>query len=102
MTPCVTGLIMSAMALSLVISDVLYNNIHYVATHTILGGLSSILFFKLCDYGYEYVNWVLLLLIFVFILISYISNIDSVQNDLSSVSECGVCNTPRNTCGCLE
>jgi hypothetical protein len=93
---------MSAIALSLVISDVLYNNIDYVAIHAILGGLTSILFFKLCNYGYEYVNWVLLLLMFVFILISFISKMASIQNEDSTVSECNTCNKPINTCGCSE
>jgi len=102
MPPCISGLLMSAIALSLVISDVFYNKINYVAIHAILGALTSILFFKLCNYGYEYVNWVLLLLMFVFILISFILNRSSIQNDDSAVSECNTCNKPRITCGCSE
>lgn len=93
---------MSAIALSLVISDVLYHNIDYVAIHAILGGLTSILFFKLCNYGYEYVNWVLLLLMFVFTLISFIWNSQPLQDNIPVISECSACNKPRNTCGCSE
>lgn len=67
-----SGIIMSAMALSLVVTDVYQGRINYVAQHTILGGAISILFFTLCNYGYEFLNWVALGIIPVYVIISWI------------------------------
>jgi len=88
---------MSALALSLVIIDAHTNRINYVAEHAILGGIASILFFQMCNYGFELVNWVLLSIIPIFIILVWLfSDDENTDEDY----ECDNCRKPKKTCGC--
>ncbi len=99
MSMCASGILMSAFTLALVLTDVYNDRINYVAEHAILGGIVSVLFFTMCSYGYEIVNWVLLSIIPIFIFLKWIfsSREESTEDD-----ECGECTKPKKTCGCSE
>ena len=89
---------MSALALALVITDVYNDRINYVAEHAILGGIVCILFFTMCSYGFEIVNWVLLAAIPIFIFIKWIFTSESSDED----TECNECAKPKKRCGCSD
>ena len=97
MSWCTSGLLMSALGLGLVLTDVYNGEINYVAEHAILGGIVSILFFKMCNYGYEILNWVLLSLVPIYILLKWMfsTNISNKEDE-----ECDECSKPKKTCGC--
>ena len=100
MSVCASGLLMSALALALVLTDVYNDRINYVAEHAILGGIVSVLFFTMCSYGYEIVNWVLLSIIPIFIFLKWIFS--SKEEATDEDDECNECIKPRKTCGCSE
>lgn len=80
MSLCISGITMSALIAGLVIMDAYTLNDEHIPTHLILGGLLIALFFALCRYGYEMVNWVLLLLIPSYLLLSFIFSISFTTN----------------------
>lgn len=98
MVPCASGLLMSALALALVITDVYNDRINYVAEHAILGGIVSILFFTMCSYGCEIVNWVLLAAIPIIILVKWSFSTEIADED----NECDECKKSKKTCGCSD
>ena len=69
MSLCASGILMSALSLGLILADIYNDRINYITEHAILGGIVSILFFTMCSYGYEIVNWVLLSIIPIFYLL---------------------------------
>lgn len=109
MSMCFSGILISAMTGALVLSDIIYSNTDRIPAHLILGGIVSLLFFALCQRGYEMINWGLLLLIPMYMIISsllvYILNIkfSSPQRESDDdYDNCNVCRKPRRKCGCTK
>jgi accessory gene regulator protein AgrB len=90
---------MSAIALSIVITDIYRSRIDLVTKHTILGGIISILFFTLCDYGYEYVNWCVLALMCVIIFVSVLFGMRIPLVNEADI-QCSTCRKPQSICDC--
>ena len=99
MVPCASGILMSALTLALILTDVYNGRINYVAEHAILGGIVSVLFFTMCNYGFEIVNWVLLSIIPFYILLKWLFS-SKQEEVISEDDECDMCKTPKKTCGC--
>ena len=95
---CASGILMSALTLGLILADIYHDRINYIAEHAILGGIVSVLFFTLCSYGYEIVNWVLLGSVFLFVFFMWAFSSKEEATD----DECGECTKPKRTCGCSE
>ena len=89
---------MSALGLGLILADIYHDRINYISEHAILGGIVSVLFFTMCSYGYEIINWVLLGSVFLFIFFKWLFSSRREDDD----DECDVCRKPKKTCGCPE
>jgi len=58
MALCPSAILMSALSLTIVLIDI-YNGKHsYILIHSVLGTILSFLFFVLCNYGFETINWI--------------------------------------------
>ena len=89
---------MSALALGLILADIYHDRINYIAEHAILGGIVSILFFTMCNYGFEIVNWVLLSIIPLYIFLKWIFS--EARSYDSDDDDCDMCKKPKKRCGC--
>jgi len=97
MSLCISGITMAALIAGLVLTDAYTLNHEHIPTHLILGGLLIALFFALCRYGYEMVNWILLLLIPLYLFLSFIFSISFTTNTNTNTNRChNKCNR-RNT-----
>jgi len=94
MSLCPSGLLMSALSLTIVLFDLYHHRMDYVFIHSILGLIICILFFTMCNYGLEMVNWILLGFIPGYILLSWLfSKRDSYEED-----QCESCKAPSDSC----
>jgi len=98
---CPSGILVSALALSLILADIYHSRINYIAEHTILGGAMCILFFTMCNYGYEMINWFVLAVIPIYIFLRWFFSEPSSENENEN-EECDMCRKPKKTCGCPE
>ena len=89
---------MSALSLALILADIYNDRVNYIIEHAILGGIVSILFFTMCSYGYEIINWVLLAAVPILIFFKWLFS--SKSSDTEEDNECDVCRTPKKRCGC--
>jgi hypothetical protein len=69
---CASGLLVSALILIVILNDIISNRIDYIPEHFFLGTIICVLFFTLCNYGLEQVNWVFLVLIPVIFFVKWI------------------------------
>lgn len=102
MSLCPSGILLSALGLSLILADVYHSRINHVAEHAILGGAMCILFFTMCNYGYEMINWCALAVIPVYLLLRWIVSDPSTSDYQDEDNECDTCRNPKKTCGCSE
>jgi hypothetical protein len=100
MFPCASGLLLSALSLSLVLADLYHGRINYIPEHAVLGGILCILFFTMCHYGYEMINWIVLLIIPIYVFVSWVFTISSFTTYKDEDNECEQCSKPVKTCGC--
>lgn len=104
MSLCKSGLLIGALSVGLAITDVYHGRINYAGEHLVLGGIVTVLFFALCHYGYEMVNWGLLLVVPVYIVLSLIASFfqgKRLENqDNNEDDECEICEKPNKSCGC--
>jgi len=103
MSMCASGILVAALTFCFIVMDLNYNRMNYFIEHLILGGTVTFLFFSMCGYGYEMVNWGLLSLVPIYILVRLIY-IMWFQNeeDSNEDDECCACKKRRKTCGCPE
>lgn len=99
MSLCASGILVSALSLGLILADIYHDRINYITEHAILGGIVSILFFTMCSYGYEIINWIVLAIIPIFIFFNWLFSKKSESNEDDN---CGVCEKPKKKCGCDE
>jgi branched-subunit amino acid ABC-type transport system permease component len=104
MSLCKSGLLIGALSVGLAITDIYHGRINYAAEHLVLGGIVTVLFFALCHYGYEMVNWGLLLIVPVYILLTYVAAFfknRQVENKVEREDdECETCHVSKKSCGC--
>lgn len=96
---CASGILMSALTLALILADIYNDRINYIAEHAILGGIVSILFFTMCSYGFEVINWVILAIIPITIFFKWLFSESSKSDDEDG---CGDCEKPKKKCECPE
>ena len=94
MPVCITSLIMSALTITIFLNDVWRDNTDNTLTHVFLGLLTTMLFYGLCGYGYEMINWICLAVIAILLLISGI--LAYINNDSN------ICKEPVSTCCCKK
>jgi hypothetical protein len=99
MSLCASGILVSALSLGLILADIYNDRIDYITEHAILGGIVSILFFTMCNYGYEIINWIVLGSIPILIFFKWLFSSRKEDNE---EDECGECAKPKKTCGCHE
>lgn len=95
MSLCPSGLLMSALSLTIIIFDIYNKQYNYIFIHSILGCIISILFFTMCNYGLEMINWIILGVIPVYILFTWIFKKQKyIQDDFSERDSCEACKEP--------
>ena len=92
MIVCRTSLIMGALTFSVFLNDVWRGN--PILIHIFLGLITTMLFYGLCGYGYEMINWVCLSAIVLLLVISGILEYNR--------KDCNVCKKTVNTCCCKK
>ena len=104
MYPCASGLLMAALTLGLVLVDFYNLRIGYAGQHALLGGIISILFFAMCNYGLEMINWIVILVIPVYVLLRlmFASKESEDSQEHQEDEECNECQSPKKACGCSE
>lgn len=91
---------MSALGLGLILADIYNDRINYITEHAILGGIISVLFFTMCNYGYEIINWFLLASVVLVIFFKWLFT--PTRNSTDEDDGCNRCDKPKKTCGCPD
>jgi len=113
MSLCSSGLVMAAFTTGLILSDILYSRSYRVIPHLFLGGITTALFFALCQNGYEMVNWVILAVIPFYMFVSWaftemkyglheLKEYAGEERQEHEERECDVCKQPPHRCGCMR
>jgi cadmium resistance protein CadD (predicted permease) len=103
MSLCASGILVAALTFCFLLMDLSYGQLNYFIEHLLLGGGVTLLFFSMCSYGYEMVNWGLLSLMPIYIILRLIYIIwFQDEEDSSEDDECCACKKRRKTCGCPE
>jgi len=99
MAMCASGLLVSALVLIVILNDIFSNKMYYVVQHFFLGAITCGLFFTLCNYGLEQINWIFLALIPVTIFIKWVYTPPRgfCPEDFD---DCEVCQAPKKKCIC--
>ena len=97
MALCASGLLISAVVLIVILNDIVSNRIDYIPEHFFLGSITCVLFFTLCNYGLEQVNWAFLVLIPVIFFIKWLYT-PPTSTSSSNYHECDMCDMPENSC----
>jgi len=85
---------MGALTISLFLNDIWRGNLEDIPIHIFLGLVITILFYAICGYGYEIVNWALLAIIAFVLVFSGIS--------FATQSSCNICGQRIKSCGCIR
>lgn len=106
---------MAAFTTGLILSDILFSRSYRVIPHLFLGGITTALFFALCQNGYEIVNWTILAVIPVYMFLSWALREmkygvhelgDHMREEREEheerEEECEVCKQPPRRCGCMR
>ena len=88
MQPCASGILMAALTLGLVLVDFYNFRLGYAGEHALLGGIISILFFGMCNYGLEMINWIVLAIIPVYIFIKWYFSSPNESEEPSAQCSC--------------
>ena len=93
---------MTAVTLAIVLIEIYNSKFRNITEHLLLGGTVSVLFFVLCNYGFELVNWVFLGIIPVYIVISWFGSLGSSSSydSYDSCDSCNTCQEPVTKCNC--
>ena len=104
MSLCPSGILMAALTSSILLSDLANSRSDRLISHLFLGGIITALFYMLCQRGYEMINWVIILVIPVYMLVRWlVSGSPVVENEtkyFDDDDECPVCRSPPRNCGC--
>jgi hypothetical protein len=105
---CPTTLIAAALTVGLLITDFWHIRQDRMIAHLFLGGLMTLLFYGLCAYGYEALNWGFLAIFPAVVILAYIStwfygtSPVSMANCIQrgpSIGGCSTCSQKRSSCG---
>lgn len=64
--------------------------------HTILGGIVSVLFYTMCNYGLENINWILLACIPIIMFIKWVYTPPPYYDECNECNECDECDETVN------
>jgi len=72
MSICKSSILMGAFTAAIMIADISHSRNDRLIKHFFLGSIVTVLFFTMCQYGYESINWILLLSVPLYILIKWL------------------------------
>lgn len=101
---------MAALTVGIVIADAWFLHSERIIKHLLLGGITTGLFYVLCDHGYEMINWVFMAIIPVYVLVSIVTTTvksavhetDETDSDDDDYNECGRCGAVAKSCSCVK
>ena len=85
---------MGALTITIFLNDIWRGNTDTILIHIFLGLLTTMLFYGLCGYGYEIINWVSLGVIVLLLVISGLLAYNKTG--------CNVCKEPVVSCCCKK
>jgi hypothetical protein len=91
MEPCASGILMAALTLALVLVDFYHFRLDYAGQHALLGGIISILFFAMCNYGLEMINWIVLAIIPVYVVLTWYFSSKEHTEHTDNSEDCADC-----------
>jgi len=107
MSLCASGILMGAVSSVIVLTDLLHRRTDRMVSHLFLGGIATLLFFVLCQQGYEIFNWILLASFPLYLILRWVFSPRKKSDDytrgeveVSYEVPCNSCNKPESDCGC--
>jgi hypothetical protein len=101
MALCASNLLIMALVLIIILHDIYTGRFNYLIDHSILGAILCFLFYSMCNYGLEQINWAFLALIPLYFFLTWIFSIGQTNTRHNADNyECGVCQTSISSCGC--
>jgi hypothetical protein len=101
MALCASNLLIMALVLIIILHDIYTGRFNYLIDHSILGAILCFLFYSMCNYGLEQINWAFLALIPLYFFLTWLFTIDQSNTYHNADNyECGVCQTSISSCGC--
>ena len=100
---CPSNILIIILVSTVLLYDITNSRFNYIIQHVLLGGIASFLFYTMCNYGLEQVNWGLLACIPIYLFIVWIYSLYDGECDCG----CGVEQTtekpkklinPKKTC----
>jgi hypothetical protein len=95
-------MLMAVLIIGLIIADYYFNYGVRVLTYIFLGSITSILFYLLCAYGYEKINWIFLTIIPIYVIFSLLSIYFRKVNISDTPDMCDSQEMPENDCECKK
>ena len=96
---------MGALTVAIILADMWFWNSTRVVTHLFLGGITTALFYILCQKGFELVNLGFISLfafcIIVIPLFKLLSGVSLTSSDTDSSVGCSECGFPASSCPCV-
>jgi thiosulfate reductase cytochrome b subunit len=72
--PCATAVLMGVLTIGFVLADINFMYGKGAIEHALLGSLVTILFYALCVYGHEAINWIFIGIFLAYLLASILYN----------------------------
>ena len=89
---------MGALTVGFIIADYYFNYGLRVTTYIFLGSITTILFYVMCLYKFEIVNWVFLGIVVIYVFFSLISIYFRKADILDASDMCDPCEIPIDEC----
>ena len=103
---CPSNLLILSLVLIILLHDIYNKRYRYLVEHSILGGIVAVLFYTMCNYGLERVNWGLLACIPIIMFIKWVYTpppyYDENGESVNDCQECNECNGPVNASGAIN
>jgi hypothetical protein len=71
--PCISSVLMGVLTVGFIIADYYFNYGERVISYIFLGSITTILFYQLCSYGYQTINWAFLAIIPIYVIFALVS-----------------------------
>ena len=96
---CVTGILMASLTIAVVLIEIYNSEFRLMRQHLFLGVIISTLFFTMCNYGFEILNWVFIGIIPTYILLTWLASFITYSSYEDS-DNCYECHKPKPSCDC--
>lgn len=96
---CTSGLLMGSLTVGLVMADIWFWRSERIPLHLFFGAIVTVLFYILCQRGYELVNWSMIGIVILSLVLSMIPRLHESSYQTSSKTSCS---TPEVSCSRCE